>query len=155
MAFEAFRGGHQLQHSLFRQRKRAFGRNQQFGQIIAVFASPGHKHLSVHFRRSLLQPRAREHIFWLFRTSARAVRRNSSYISTQSGDRHGTRIRRIEKAPCRHCRREVCRYNTGFDNGIHFFFIDFENSVQTVRQDNHSLGTFGDGPPLRLVPNHG
>ena len=62
------------------------------------------------------------------------------------------RIRGIEEALGSHGGGELGRHNAGLDDGEEVFFIDLDDLVQSLRQDDHGFVGVGHGPAAELVP---
>lgn len=74
-------------------------------------------------------------------------------LPADGGDGLRTRIRGIEEALGSHGGGELGRHNAGLDDGEEVFFIDLDDLVQSLRQDDHGfVGVGARSPPLRLVP---
>ena len=73
-------------------------------------------------------------------------------VAADGGDGLRTRIRGIEEALGSHGGGELGRHNAGLDDGEEVFFIDLDDLVQSLRQDDHGFVGVGHGPAAEVGP---
>ena len=80
-------------------------------------------------------------------------------VAADGGDGLRARIRGIEEALGSHGSGELGRHNAGLDDGEEVFFIDFDDLVQSLRQDDHGFVGIGHGSAAevrsRAADGHG
>ena len=146
------RRGHEFEDGAADHAEGAFGTHEQAAEVVAGRALDGAGAAFHQLAGVVIEFEAHDVIFGdaVFQAAqAAGVFRN---VAADGGDGLRTRIRGIEEALGSHGGGELGRHNAGLDDGEEVFFIDLDDLVQSLRQDDHGFVGVGHGPAAEVGP---